>query len=124
VTDTPATDWVRPVVHLEIQGKDGDRLRAFYEAMFNWPMTPGPVPIMTNFPAGIGGPEPGPAGHIMSSDAPRVVLYVQVADLPASMRQAEELGGAVVSQRLDIPGGASVARIADPEGNHIVIVQQ
>ncbi len=87
-------------------------------------MTPGPIPSIVNVEAGIGGPEPGPGGHIQPGDAGRVVLYIQVADIRASMQQAEQLGGSVLAQPFDVPGGPTVARIADPEGNQVGLIQQ
>jgi predicted enzyme related to lactoylglutathione lyase len=53
-----------------------------------------------------------------------VTLYVQVRDLEASLAKAVELGAAVVVERLEIPGGASLAAITDPEGNPLTLVQQ
>jgi predicted enzyme related to lactoylglutathione lyase len=116
-----AEDWARPVVHWEIQARDPGRMREFYSQMFNWAIGDGPI---MQIPAGIGGPEPGPGGHIMRGDAPRVVLYVQVRDLRASMEQAKALGGSVTSEPLDVPGGPTIVGIADPEGNRVVLVQQ
>lgn len=114
-------DWPRPVVHWEIQAVDPDRLRAFYSALFNWDIGDGP--IMT-IPAGIGGPEPGPGGHIRASDTSGVTLYVQVRDLKESLAKAAELGGAVVLEPFDLPGQPTLAAITDPEGNGVMLVQQ
>jgi predicted enzyme related to lactoylglutathione lyase len=115
------TDWARPVVHWEIEARDPERMRAFYSAMFNWDIGDGPI---MGVPAGLGGPEPGPAGHIRQSDRSGFNLYVQVRDLRASMAQAAELGGAVVFEPFDVPGGPTLAGITDPEGNSVVLVQQ
>jgi hypothetical protein len=118
-------DWVRPVVHWEIRGNDPARLRMFYSQMFNWPIGEGPV---MNIPAGIGAPDAGPAGHIMDAaragQPPGVSLYIQVRDLDASLAKAVALGGAKTRDRFDIPGGPTIAGIADPEGTPIVLVQQ
>jgi predicted enzyme related to lactoylglutathione lyase len=38
--------------------------------------------------------------------------------------KAGELGATVVFERFDIPGGASLAAIIDPEGNPVTLVQQ
>jgi predicted enzyme related to lactoylglutathione lyase len=38
--------------------------------------------------------------------------------------KAGELGAIVVVERFDIPGGASLAAIIDPEGNPLTLVQQ
>ena len=94
-------DWARPVVHWEI----------------------GDGPIM-QIPAGLGGPEPGPAGHLRQSDRSGVTLYVQVRDIRASLTLTAELGGEVVSEPFDIPGGPTLAFVTDPEGNPLVLVQQ
>jgi predicted enzyme related to lactoylglutathione lyase len=73
---------------------------------------------------GLGGPEPGPAGHIRQGDAPGVRLYVQVRDIKASLERAADLGGTVLSDPFDVPGGPTIAPITDPEGNPLVLVQQ
>ena len=60
-----ADDRARPVVHWEIGARDPERLRAFYGQLFGWTIGDGPIMAI---PAGVGGPEPGPAGHIRASD--------------------------------------------------------
>ena len=114
-------DWARPVVHWEIEAKDPQRQRAFYATLFNWDIEPDGIMTIA---AGLGGPEPGPAGHIRGSDRSGVTLYVQVRDLDETLAKAAELGGAVVLERLQIPGGATLAAITDPEGNPVTLVQQ
>lgn len=114
-------DWARPVVHWEIQARDAERLRAFYADLFNWQIGEGPV---MNIPAGIGGPEPGPGGHIRQSEHPGVTLYIQVRDLRASLEKAEQLGGRILAQPRDLPTGLTIGGIADPEDNRVVLVQQ
>ncbi|MFZ0172580.1 MAG: VOC family protein [Acidimicrobiales bacterium] len=116
-----ATDWARPVVHFEIGGRDPDRLREFYAAMFNWSIGDGPIMTIA---AGVGGPEPGPGGHLRQTDRPGVSLYVQVRDLRDSLQKVVELGGATVTQPFDIPNGPTLAVITDPEHNQLVLVQQ
>ena len=114
-------DWARPVVHWEIEALDAGRLRAFYGGLFNWEIGDGPI---MSIPAGIGGPEPGPSGHLRASHRSRVSLYIQVADLADSMAKAAALGGTVVAEPFDVPGGPTLAVIDDPEGNAVVLVQQ
>jgi uncharacterized protein len=115
------SDWVRPVVHFEISARDPATLMPFYEAMFNWPI--GGDGAMRPFPSGLGGPEPGPAGHFREGP-PGVHLYIQVRSLEESLARAVELGGAVTFTRFDIPNGPTIAAITDPEGNTIGLVQQ
>ena len=116
-----AEDWARPVVHWEIESPEPARLRAFYAAMFNWNIDDGP--IMTIDP-GIGGPEPGPGGHIRQSNRSGVNLYVQVRDLRESVARASDLGGSVTFEPFDVPNGPTIAGITDPDGNPLVLVQQ
>jgi uncharacterized protein len=108
-------------VHWEIEARDPERQRSFYGALFGWSIGDGP--IMT-IPAGLGGPEPGPAGHLRQSDRSGVTLYVQVRDLRASLDQAADLGATVVAEPFDVPGGPTLAAVTDPEGNPLVLVQQ
>ena len=114
-------DWARPVVHWEIGAKDPERLRAFYAGLFNWAIEDGPI---MNIPAGVGGPEPGPGGHIRADSRSGVTLFIQVRDLADSLELTVALGGQVIRDRLQVPDGATLAVIEDPEANRVVLVQQ
>jgi uncharacterized protein len=116
-----ADDWARPVVHWEIEARDPAVLKRFYGELFHWSIGDG---FIMDIPAGIGGPEPGPAGHLRQSERSGVTLYVQVRDLRASLDHAAALGGAVVAEPFDVPGGPTLAGITDPEGNPVMLVQQ
>ncbi len=115
-----AQDWARPVVHWEIEAKDAERQRAFYAELFHWRIGDG---FIMEIPAGIGGPEPGPAGHIRGSERSGVTLYVQVADLRASLEKSVTLGATVVAEPFDVPDGPTLAAITDPEGTPVMLVQ-
>ena len=114
-------DWARPVVHWEIEARDPEKQRAFYGALFNWDIGDGAI---MQIEAGLGGPEPGPAGHIRQGERSGVTLYVQVRDIRASLSRVGELGGTAVSEPFDLPGGPTLAIVTDPEGNPLVLVQQ
>jgi hypothetical protein len=114
-------DWARPVVHWEMVARDPGRQAAFYRQLFNWKIGDGPI---MQIGPGLGGPEPGPAGHFRQGDRPGVTLYVQVRELAASLRLAEELGGRIVLELLQVPNGPTLAAVEDPEGNPLVLVQQ
>ncbi|HEX2849942.1 MAG TPA: VOC family protein [Acidimicrobiales bacterium] len=116
-----ADDWPRPVVHWEIEARDAERLRAFYADLFNWRIGDGPI---LQIAPGLGGPDPGPAGHIRQSSRSGVTLYVQVRDLAETLARAAELGGSVLAEPFDVPGGPTLAAIVDPEGNPVTLVQQ
>jgi predicted enzyme related to lactoylglutathione lyase len=114
-------DWARPVVHWEIEAQDPERQRAFYAELFNWDIGEG---FIMPIPPGLGGPEPGPAGHIRQSERSGVTLYVQVRDLRGSLDRAKELGATVVAEPFDVPDGPTLAGVLDPEGNPLTLVQQ
>lgn len=110
------------MVHWEIAARAPERLRQFYAELFNWAIREeGPV---LGIPPGVGGPAPGPGGHIRADDHTGVTLYIQVRDLGASLARTAELGGRVVVERIQVPGGATLALIEDPEANRVMLVQQ
>ena len=109
------------MVHWEIEARDPEGQRAFYRDLLSWEIGDGPI---LGIAPGLGGPEPGPAGHIRQGDAPGVRLYVQVRDLTASLARARELGATVLMEPFDVPGGPTLASIEDPEGTPLVLVQQ
>lgn len=115
------TDWARPVVHWAITARDPAAQRDFYMALFNWDIE---ADGLMNIGAGLGSPEPGPAGHIQQGDVPGVSLYVQVRDIRASLARAAELGGTITMEPLDVPNGPTIAFLKDPEGNGLGLVQQ
>ena len=116
---------VDSVVHVEIIGRDPERLREFYRQLFGWQFDlPSPVagevsdgeqygfvnPVNGSGPvaAGVGGG---------ATFAPHAVFYVGVPDVAAALAEAVRLGGSVVlpvSARPD--GQLVVAQVADPEG--------
>jgi predicted enzyme related to lactoylglutathione lyase len=53
-----------------------------------------------------------------------VTLYIQVRDVKDSLARAADLGGTVVMDPFDVPGGPTIAGIRDPEGNPVMLVQQ
>lgn len=114
-------DWPRPVVHWEIRARDPERLRAFYSELFNWEIGDGPI---MSIPPGVGPPEDGAAGHIIQNERTGVTLYVQVRDLSASMGRVTELGGKVLGDKFDVPGGPTLCSVRDPEDNPLMLVQQ
>ena len=116
-----SADWPRPVVHWEIVARDPQRQADFYRTMFHWDIGDGPV---MQIAPGLGGPEPGPAGHLRQGGHSGVSLYVQVRDLTASVELARQSGAQIVSEPFDVPGGPTLAVIRDPEGNPLVLVQQ
>jgi predicted enzyme related to lactoylglutathione lyase len=120
----------QPVVHFEVVGKDGDKLRSYYSELFGWEFgdTMGPTNYATTprdgntnadgvgIGGGVGtGPE-GYDGH--------VTFYVEVDDVEASLQKAESLGGTRMMGPDKIPGmEIEIALFTDPEGHVIGLVK-
>jgi predicted enzyme related to lactoylglutathione lyase len=117
--------WPRPVVQFSIHAKDRRRQAAFYRELFDWDMQEQAALPVIGIPPGKGPPEDGIGGHIIESDhAPAITVYIQVADLRATLDRAVVLGGTRVLEPFDVPNGPTVAQIKDPEGNLLGLVQQ
>jgi uncharacterized protein len=119
----------QPVVHFEVIGKDGERLKSYYSELFGWqidsdnPMDYGTIAREANTNAdgaGIGGGvAKGPEGY-----EGHVTFYVEVPDVGASLAKAQELGGTTIFGPDEIPGiGLTLGQFADPEGHMIGLVQ-
>ena len=118
----------QPVVHFEVIGKDGDKLRGYYGALFGWefdtnnPMNYGVVTRDGNTNddgAGIGG---GVAGGPEGYEG-HVTFYVEVPDVEASLAKAEELGGSRIMGPDDVMAGLTLGQFSDPEGHLIGVVK-
>lgn len=119
-----------PVIHFEVIGADGDKLRSYYSQLFGWEFgdTVGPTnyavtprdPSANSNGVGIGGgvgtaPE-GYDGH--------VTFYVQVQDVGDALAKAEKLGGTRMMGPDEIPEvGITIGLFTDPEGHVIGVVK-
>ena len=52
-----------------------------------------------------------------------VAVYVQVADINASLKQAEQLGGKTVIPRTVVPNQVIFALFTDPEGHYVGLME-
>ena len=108
-----------PVVHFEIQVKNTEQGQEFYRKLFDWDIqadNPMQYGVVDTQAGGING------GVIGDPAAPRVMIYVEVEDLQASLDKAESLGGKTVVPPTEIPGVVTFAVMSDPEGNVIGLV--
>jgi predicted enzyme related to lactoylglutathione lyase len=119
----PNYDWPRPVVAFQIQAKDKEKQEAFYRELFDWNIAADPGLPVSRIAPGKGPPEEGIGGVVVQNDRPAVALFVQVADLAASIAKAETLGGKAVLPPIDVPNGPTIAQIEDPEGNLVGLIQ-
>jgi predicted enzyme related to lactoylglutathione lyase len=109
------------VNHFEIHGTDGKKSQDFYAALFGWSIdanNPMDYGMVSGEAGGIGG------GISKSMDGkPMVTVYVEVADLDATLAKVQELGGSTVMPPADVPGGPRLAQFADLDGNVIGLTQ-
>jgi uncharacterized protein len=116
----------RPVVHFEVMGKDGEKLRSFYAELFGWsidadnPLGYGIVQRETNaegagIGGGIGGIPEGMPGHL--------TFYIEVPDVEAALVQAEKLGGKRLAGPSEVQPGVEYGHFSDPEGHMVGLLK-
>jgi uncharacterized protein len=91
------------IIHVEVAGKDGEKLQKFYGDVFGWELD-------TNNP-GIGPSQNGGDGH--------VTFYVSTDDPNATLRKVEEAGGRVIMPLTEVAPETTIALFTDPEG-HVI----
>jgi predicted enzyme related to lactoylglutathione lyase len=111
----------RPVVHFEIGCRDQEKTGQFYGSLFDWKIEQmGPAAMIdTGVPGAI-------TGHITSlGHEPHnyTIFYVDVDDIAAYLKKAEELGGNKIAGPFPIPAG-TFAWFRDPEGNMVGLLQR
>ena len=119
----------QPVVHFEIIGKDGEKLRSYYSELFGWdidasnPMQYGVVQREGNTRAdgaGIGG---GITGMAPEGYAGHVTFYVEVPDVEAALAKAESLGGSRMMGPEKVMDTIEIGLFNDPEGHLVGVVK-
>jgi len=121
------TSMGQPVVHFEVIGKDGEKLRDYYSELFGWEidtdntMNYGTIAREKNLNdegAGIGGGiAGGPEGY-----EGHVTFYVQVPDVEEALSTAERLGGARIFGPETIMDSMILGQFTDPEGHVIGLI--
>ena len=117
----------QPVVHFEIMGKDGEKLRSYYSELFGWeidannPMDYGIVQRDGNLtPDGIG--IGGGVGQAPEGYDGHVTFYAGVDDVEAALAKAESLGGTRMMGPETVMEGVVIGLFRDPEGNTVGVV--
>ncbi|MFN0160103.1 MAG: VOC family protein [Burkholderiales bacterium] len=119
-----STTSSHPVVHIEVLGIDAPRLQRFYAELFGWnininPVGYGYVPVAPVPPVTLTG-----GIGFNPQRQPIAIFYVKVIDPAATLKRAEALGGRIAMSPVEVPGGITFARFADPEGNIVGIVRR
>jgi uncharacterized protein len=118
----------QPVVHFEVMGKDGDKLRGYYSELFGWeidannPMGYGVIQRDGNtgsdgigIGGGVGNAPEGYDGHL--------TFYVEVPDVEAALAKAESLGGGRMMGPDKVMEGVEIGLFTDPEGHLVGVVK-
>jgi predicted enzyme related to lactoylglutathione lyase len=118
----------QPVVHFEVMGRDVEKLRAFYAALFDWqinadnPVQYGIVDRESNVNAegvGIG----GGIGQMPEGHPGYSTFYVEVADVEAALAKAEGLGGTRLMGPEKVMDRIELGMFNDPEGHLVGVVK-
>jgi predicted enzyme related to lactoylglutathione lyase len=111
-----------PVVHFEVRAEDPDAAREFFGTLFDWSFPAGAMPGYTYVDTGIPGMIPGGVGPTQGG-SPLVTFFIGVQDVPATLAQAEALGGKVVQPAVSIPG-VTFGLLASPAGQVVGVASQ
>ena len=108
-----------PICHFEICSSNMEKAREFYGGLFNWKLR---IDENMNYTI-IETVDGGVGGGIMQAEEgkfpPYVSFYVQVDDLDASTRKAEEMGAKIIVPPMPIPGYGRFSFFSDFDGNMI-----
>ncbi len=112
----------QPVVHFEVIGKDGEKLRSYFSELFGWSINANNemnYGMIGPDDAGIGGGVgQGPGGY-----AGHATFYVEVPDVEAALAKAEQLGGARVMGPVTVTEDVEIGQFTDPEGHLLGVVR-
>lgn len=125
---TPARDPSRAgeFVWSELVTTDHEAAFRFHGTLFGWEKIRdfdlGPMGKYLIY--GLGGKELG--GMFTQSKAvtpPMWLYYVRVADLDAALKRATSMGGRVINGPMQVPGGARIAQLTDPQGAAFALLE-
>ncbi|MFJ8957583.1 VOC family protein [Streptomyces sp. NPDC102381] len=112
-----ATEGEGTVCFWHIRTPDAAAARVFYEELFGWEFRT--INDITFAVLNRGRMIGCMIGDQPAAEAPGSVLYIYVADLPRTLRRADELGAKVLSGPQAINGGKAFADLSDPTGTVI-----
>lgn len=115
------------IMWLEMASTDVPASAKFYGDLFGWPIVRDEQMdyTMTAFEGDQTGVGFSPVGDPRSSAgaAGSVLVYVDVADIDATIARAKQLGAPILMDRYEIPTVGWMAIFADPGGNRIAAMQ-
>lgn len=113
---------------IDLTVENAGEIKDFYAAVTGWATTSAPVADYEDYcvhPAVDADPVAGICHKKgANSDIPsQWLMYINVADLDASMQKCSELGGKVVCPKRDMGGYGSMCIIEDPAGAVAALIQ-
>jgi predicted enzyme related to lactoylglutathione lyase len=110
----------------ELLASDAEKAFAFYSELFGWQKaeaTTDPMGTYQQFSIGgqtIGGMFTKPA----MVPLPFWLYYFNVGGINAAAQRVIDVGGQILEGPVDLPGGSSVARCADPQGAMFALIEK
>ena len=105
------------LIHWNIPSTNLARSRKFYRSLFGW-KTQGYVPDYALF--SVTGGTGGGFAKVKKMPKPCIEVYIEVADIDATLRKAVKLGGKLDQPKMAIYGGMGfMAALLDPCGCRI-----
>ena len=119
------------IIHFEIPANDVEKLKAFYEQIFDWKIvqTPGLIDywIIQTVPTDANGTplRPGVNGGLYKRLLPesKPINYFAVESISDFLEKIEKLGGKVTQPKQEVPNVGWIATAEDPEGNSFALIQ-
>lgn len=115
------------VVHFDLPAEDPEKLKEFYEKVFDWKFEKWDDPSgqMEYWLIKTGENEPGIDGGMGKRKSPdeQIANTISVPNVDEYVKKIEENGGKVILQKMPIPGVGWIASFLDPQGNKHMIMQ-
>jgi predicted enzyme related to lactoylglutathione lyase len=113
------------IMWLEVASTDIPASAKFYGDLFNWPIVTDEKMnyTMTAFEENETGLGFSPVDEAQGTPPGSVLVYVDVADVDATISRAKELGAPIIQDKFEIPTVGWMAIFGDPGGNRIAVMQ-
>jgi len=122
----------KTVIHFEIPANEIEKLKTFYEKLFDWKFIHSPIPKMDYWlihtvPIDDEGmpQEPGINGGMYKkeNEMQKPTNWISVEDIDSYTDKLVKLGGKIIVEKMMIPGVGFTAIGLDPEGNQVALMQ-
>ena len=114
------------VVHFELNVKDVNKTKEFYENVFAWKIEKWEGPMDYWVIEAGKEDEPGINGGLQNREEPgaQVFNYIQVPSVEDFKKKIEKAGGTIESPKITVPGVGHFYMFKDTEGNKLGIEEE